>query len=175
MVLLEEDHGGANALRLDWLDEKISLVDVKLVNDALEGGDRDAVPAWIIVAPAWVVMGVALFPVSPVLVSIASGLFALVVASRLFAVVVLLCGGKGVCLLLEDLLFLHLWFSFFGSLQSQFSVPFCSVPCLCLRVVHQLLVCWWSAWCLKFRFLSSSWLVLSYSAFGLSRVVFISC
>ena len=100
MVLLEEDPGGANALRLDWLDEKISLVDVKLVNDALEGGDRDAVPAWIIVAPAWVVMGVALFPVFPVLVSIASGLFALVVASRLFAVVVLLCGaGVFVCFL----------------------------------------------------------------------------
>ena len=100
MVLMEENPFGTDALNLDWFDEEVSLADIDLVDNALEGVVRGAVPAWVIVAPAWVIMGVALFPVSPVFVSIVSGLFVLVLASRLFAVVVLMYGtGAFVCFL----------------------------------------------------------------------------
>ena len=56
----------------------MSLRGINLVNDALEGGRGDVAPVWMVVGHAQVILGVLLFPVSPVGVSIASMSFATV-------------------------------------------------------------------------------------------------
>ena len=60
---------------MDWLDEEVSLRGIHMVDNALEGGCGDVVPAWVSVSPALIGLGVLLFPVS----IIAGGSIAMVV------------------------------------------------------------------------------------------------
>ena len=61
-ILVEEDLGRDVVFLMDWLDEEVSLCGINMVNDALEGGCGDVAPAWVIMTPAWAIMGVLLFP-----------------------------------------------------------------------------------------------------------------